>query len=123
MVVKFLNQNTYFPLDIKRLVEVSIECHGIGELNTINESFQANLKIRSTWLTPIDEINDPKAYDPKVDWNPNLYIENTVSVQSQSIKYKLEKSIDSPEDYRITEIHQVSGTFWTKYELQNVKYY
>lgn len=119
MVVKFLNQNFHYSENRKKIVEVRFECIGIGELDTINETFQAELIIRSTWNSPINDLNDSNAYDPKKDWNPNLSIENAVVIKSENITYKLEKSSDSLDNFRITEVRRVKGVFWERYQLSN----
>jgi len=64
-----------------RIIEVYIEFIQIGEVDTMNEKFQAIVKIKSKWLEN-EIITD---YDPKEYWNPKLFIENALHVLIQKI--------------------------------------
>lgn len=55
-----------------RVIECSMQFLQIGEVDTMNERFQAMVLIRSKWNEP-DKLTE---YDPKKNWNPKLYIEN-----------------------------------------------
>ena len=64
-----------------RIIEVQIVFLQIGEVDTMNEKFQAIVKIKSKWLEN-EIITD---YDPKGYWNPKLFIENALHVLIQKI--------------------------------------
>jgi hypothetical protein len=68
---KVENLNTFL-----RIIEVYIEFIQIGEVDTMNEKFQAIVKIKSKWI----ENENIKDYDPKEYWNPKLFIENALHV-------------------------------------------
>ena len=119
MVVKFINSENSPRLDRhyeKKFIEISFEYIGIGEVNTKNENYQAELIIESTWKS--DEVNI-KEYDPEVDWNPNLFIYNVMKIKSENISYRIDQK-NSSETY-ITEIRKVKGCFWDKFVLKDVR--
>lgn len=87
-----------------KLVEVHIQFCRIGEIDTINEKYQAEISIESKWIEKEAIIE----YDPKKHWNPQLHIENAVSISSEEIDYHVVRDHDS--DYNIiTEIRYVKG--------------
>jgi hypothetical protein len=65
-------------------VRVKFEFISLGEIDTMNEKFQASIKIKSWWETD-DKI---VAYSPKQHWNPKLYIENRIDAKKK-VTYKL----------------------------------
>jgi hypothetical protein len=68
---------------INKLVEVSIRFLSIGEIDTMNEKYQAEILIESKW-----NLDDLLTYDPKVDWNPKLYVENALNDCKEQITYQ-----------------------------------
>ncbi|CAF0942644.1 unnamed protein product [Brachionus calyciflorus] len=99
-----------YPVQIR----VSIEFLSIGEVDTLNEKFQAEVRIISKWC---DEQADKTEFKSEEDWNPYLFIENSLHDVKEEIKYK----IDKIDDYRreITETRIAKGNFWERIELQN----
>ena len=67
-----VNNTTEACLAPLRVVECSLQFLQIGEVDTMNERFQAVVLIKAKWYES-DKITD---YDPKKYWNPKLYIEN-----------------------------------------------
>ena len=53
-----------------RIIEVRIEFIQIGEVDTMNEKFQAIVKTKAKWY----ENSIIAEYDPKEHWNPKLFI-------------------------------------------------
>ena len=49
-------------------VQVVIEFTRIGEIDTMNEKYQAEVIIESKWV----EKREMTSYDPDVDWNPKV---------------------------------------------------
>lgn len=95
-------------------IRTSIEFLSIGEVDTLNEKFQAEVRIISKWF---DNRADKKKYDRKKDWNPKLFIENAMHDVKEKIKYKI---IMLDKDRReITETRMAKGNFWERIELQN----
>jgi hypothetical protein len=101
-------------LILPRLVEVSIVFLQIGEVDTINEKFQANIKITSKWCeyTVLDD------YDSRKDWNPEIFISNVLHLEKfkEEISYDLLKYSDKTI---IIETRISKGSFWEKMELND----
>jgi hypothetical protein len=70
-----------------RIIEVKIEFLSIGEVDTMNEKYQAEVKITAKWF----ETEDIVKYNRKKNWNPKLYIENALHDLKEDIKYKVTK--------------------------------
>ena len=68
-----------------KIVQVTVEFVKIGEIDTINEKYNAEIIIESKWITK--DIID--VYNPEQHWNPQLYIENILQESTEKIKYKL----------------------------------
>ena len=102
----------------KRCVSVTFEFVSIGEIDMMNEKFQAEVIIESKWkLTTSFEISGE--FDPKLHWNPELYIENAHYNIREQIKYRVTKVDD---DIFVTEYRLAKGNFWQRVELENVKF-
>ena len=94
-----------------RIIEVQIVFLQIGEVDTINEKFQAIVKIKSKWY----ENEILSEYDPREDWNPKLFIENALYDKFQEeISYDLKVCDDKT---LITETPISKGVFWERMEL------
>lgn len=83
------------------IVEVAFEFITIGEIDTLEETFQAEVIIESKWST--DE--DIDTYDPKNHWNPQLYVANSVDVK-ECVNYDI--CIES-QKMVVTEIRTIKG--------------
>ena len=70
-----------------KLIEVRIEFMSLGEVDTMNEKYQAEVKIRSRWYD--DEIIDQ--YDKNKHWNPKLFIQNALHDLKEDISYQCTK--------------------------------
>ncbi len=70
-----------------RIVEVRIVFLTIGEVDTMNEKYQAQVKIRSKWY----ENEELEEYDPNKNWNPKLFIENALHDLKEEITYTITK--------------------------------
>jgi hypothetical protein len=53
-----------------REVQISIQFLRLGEIDTINERYYAEINIESKWID-VGDVND---YDPKNQWNPKFLI-------------------------------------------------
>ena len=92
-----------FSNDVElKVVQVLVQFCRIGEIDTINEKFQAEVYMECTWLDK--ELSTD--YNPKVHWNPELYIENAINL-SEEIKYRVLKINNSSSE--ITEIRLIKG--------------
>lgn len=68
-----------------RYVQVTIEFVRIGEIDTMNEKYNAEIFIESKWI----ENNGILEYSPEKHWNPQLFIENALQEPKEKIKYSL----------------------------------
>lgn len=104
----------------KRCVLVSFEFVSIGEIDMMNERFQAEVIIESKWLISEDKLNtsNVESFDPKMHWNPDLYIENAHTNVREQKKYVVTKGKNN--EYFVTEYRLVTGNFWQRVELENV---
>lgn len=91
-----------------RYVQVVIEFYRIGEIDTMNEKYQAEIHIESKW---VENDTDIVEYDPKKHWNPKLYIENAFQEPKEHVTYEISKE---NENTFITEIRHVKGVFWER---------
>ncbi len=69
----------------KRTIQVYFEFIRIGEIDTMNEKYNAEICIESKWIEK-DHIQN---YNPEQHWNPQLFIENTLIEPKEKIKYKI----------------------------------
>ncbi len=92
-------------------IEVVIEFLKLGEIDTMNEKYQAEFNIESKW---IEDDNSIIAYDPKIHWNPQLYIENALQLTKENINYEIERQSDGI--LWVIEKRNVKGVFWERLE-------
>ena len=99
-----------------KIIECRIEFVKIGRIKTIEEEFSATVKIRSKWYE--DEIIEK--YDPKIHWDPKIYIENAVVNVNyfQDVSYK---TVQIENRTLVTEIRSCKGKNFTKIN-QNFNY-
>lgn len=99
------------PLDQKNVL-ITIEFVRIGEIDTMNEKYNAEILIETKWLSNEDIVE----YNSERHWNPKLYIENALQEPKEKIKHTVYR--ENGEVW-ITETRFVKGTFWERLELQN----
>lgn len=91
----------------KRCVSVAFEFVSIGEIDMMNEKFQAEVIIESMWqLTAGTDISGE--YDPRLYWNPQIYIENAHANLKEQIKHRVMKV---GHDIYVTEYRLVKGFY------------
>ena len=93
-----------------RLVLVSIEFVNIGEIDVMEERYDAEIKIKSRWYDD-EEI---EVYDSMVHWNPRFFIVNAMPDVKQDINYRVEK-LDGKSI--VTEIRVAKGNFWERFAI------
>jgi len=74
--------------DLVREVHVHVEFIKIGEIDIMNEKYTAEVHVQSKWKETDLTITK---YDPKVNWNPQLYIDNILNELKQTVEYSIEK--------------------------------
>ena len=70
----------------------------------MNEKFQADIKIESSWDD--EYVNDK--YNELSDWNPNLFVDNILTESRKTIKYKTER-INERNTTKVTQIQCIKG--------------
>jgi len=105
----------------------------VGEIDTLNERYQAHIAIEARWTIDIDKLSPTLSSDDQnrliegksisllnyceSHWHPQLYIENAVGDLKEQIRYSAKKSIIDNEIY-ICEHNDIKGLFWIKLELE-----
>jgi hypothetical protein len=94
----------------QRQVQVSIKFLRIGEIDMMNEKYQAEILLESRWVET-EKINE---YDPKnwKHWNPKLFIENAFEDIKQQLNYGI--AIENGKVI-VTETRMVHGKEIFKY--------
>ena len=90
-----------------KLVEVSIEFLSLGEIDTMNEKYEAEVRIKSRWYDD-EEIDE---YDKSIHWYPKLFIVNALPDVKEDIRYRVERLQNKSI---ITEIRIAKGKFWER---------
>jgi hypothetical protein len=106
----------------------------IGEIDTLNEKYQAQASIESRWSIQLDKILPNVSPDEQnrlihgksislikyseFNWHPQLYIENALGDLKEQIRYSAKKSKIDNQIY-ICEHRDIKGLFWEKLELQH----
>ena len=75
------------PNEIK-IVQVAIEFVRIGEIDTLNEKYNAEIFIEAKWIANEHIVGE---YNPERHWNPLLYIENALLEPKEKIKYTINR--------------------------------
>jgi hypothetical protein len=88
-----------------RIVRVMIEFTKLGEIDTLNDRFQAVFTIESKWIETRD--TDMTEYDPSKHWNPKLFIENAFQDPKETISYSVSRNSDNT--LTITETREAKG--------------
>jgi len=106
----------------------------IGEIDTLNEKYQAHAAIEARWSINIDKLLPSLSSDDyqrlikgksislikygESHWHPQLYIENAIGDLKEQIRYSAKRSTIDNEIY-ICEHRDIKGTFWEKLELEH----
>jgi hypothetical protein len=104
----------------------------IGEIDTLNEKYQAQASIEARWAVNFDSLAVDLSPDDRKHlingksvtlqkyaeshWHPQLYIENAIGDLKEQIRYSARKSKQDNEFY-VCEHRDVKGSFWEKLEL------
>ena len=89
-------------IDNKRHVKVYTQFTRIGDIDEENEKFYAEVRIESRWY----DLPSIVSYDPDENWNPQLYIENSVRIHQESVGFEVKKLEELVE---ITETRLICG--------------
>jgi len=105
----------------------------VGEIDTLNERYQAQVAIEARWSIDINNLSGSISSSDEQDliegksislvnynkshWYPQLYIENAVGDLKEQIRYSAKKSLIDNKIY-ICEHNDIKGSFWVKVELE-----
>ena len=99
----------------KKIIRICVEFQWFGQIDTANEKFQCRIRIESKWY----ENELMQEYDPKINWNPKLYIENSVYDKfDQKIEYEIKHAVGNNKTL-IIETRLIHGVFWERMELND----
>ncbi|CAF1302281.1 unnamed protein product [Adineta ricciae] len=121
-------------MDKATIVYVRLVFLRIGEIDTLNEKYQAHASIESRWFVPADKFTYILSSDDQLRlrkdksvllekyaeccWHPEIYIENSLGDLKEQIKYSAKLGKD-PQMIQICEHRVIKGSFWEKLELQH----
>lgn len=96
-------------------VYIRVSFTKIYDIDTINQRFQAEVLIESKWSDP--NVKNSNFDVSKLNWKPDLYIENAINDPREEIAYKVVE--DNNNSIMVSEIRKVKGLFWENLELEN----
>ncbi len=103
------------------VVTCSLQFIQIGEVDTVNERFQAIIELEAKWednkipdnsLNKIFQSKDWKEWDPKIFIENSLYDKNNIE-EITFFATKISNTI------QVTETRIIKGSFWEKMELND----
>ena len=87
-----------------KIVSIGIQFDRFGEIDTMNEKYQADVKIVATWED--DQVIDK--YIEGIHWNPELYVENLLTENRKTTKYMIER-INEKNTTKIIQTQNIKG--------------
>ncbi|CAF0923982.1 unnamed protein product [Adineta steineri] len=106
----------------------------IGEIDTLNEKYQAQASIEARWQVEIDKLLPDLSPEDQTrltagksvsllkyaasHWTPQLYIENAIGDLKEQIRYTAKKYRQDNQVY-VCEHRDIKGAFWEKLELHH----
>ncbi|CAF0924734.1 unnamed protein product [Didymodactylos carnosus] len=122
-------QSTAIPVGIRLMFS------RIGEIDTLNEKYQAQVYIEARWSSDLvrlkltteqhRQLNEGKSvtilkFNEK-NWTPELFIENAIGELKEVLRYTLKKGNTqrSGQLIEICEHRDLKGVFWEKLELHH----
>lgn len=87
---------------------MKIEFNKMGEIDTMNEKYSAEVIIESKWSDFDTSIVD---YDPLKHFNPKVFVQNVLNEPKETVRYEVEREVNC---LKITEIKTVKGKFSSK---------
>lgn len=80
----------------------------IGEIDSLNQKFMADAFIEVKWFDP--DLSPDTKYNPEVNWNPKLYLLNSVGDLKQHVWYT---------HYSISDYKKIAGKISFGNEVNN----
>ena len=118
-----------------REVELRVIFIGIGEIDTVNQKFFAEILVEAKWEDPnlcsefINTAENSNTEEKELTssqkyWNPKIYIENIINDPKQTVHHRIKKveTVKETEQsqfrYWIYEYRKTKGFFFEKLELE-----
>lgn len=111
----FVNQENFKKKE-PVVVEVFLIFLRVGEIDNVKERFQADAYFEASWEDNTVVNADSGVFDPHLNWEPELFIENAVGNLKQDVKYRMERCKET-NSVRIHEMRNIRGIFWERLEL------
>lgn len=88
----------------------------VGEIDTLNERFYAEILFEASWEEPALAGSPKKEFNPSMYWTPKLELMNGMGGLHDEINYTIH--YDRNGTATVTEHHNLKGTLWERMELQ-----
>ncbi|CAF0924315.1 unnamed protein product [Rotaria sp. Silwood1] len=88
----------------------------VGEIDTLNERYYAEILFEASWEEPKLKGLQKKPFDSTVYWTPQLELVNGIGELHDTIMYSVRH--DRQGVATVTEHHKLKGTLWERMELQ-----
>lgn len=116
-----------------REVQIRIIFLRVGEIDTLNEKFFAEILVESKWEEPdlsvefdlssglLQLSNEEKELSNiSKYWNPKIYIENCLNDPKQTVHHKIKKEVIKPFGEKQVDENKLNFKFWL-YEYRKIK--
>jgi hypothetical protein len=89
----------------------------VGEIDTLNERYYAEILFEASWQEPRLKGSSTEIFDPAVYWTPELELMNGIGELRDEVAYSLHYNVQGTAT--VTEHHKLKGTLWERMELQH----
>ena len=89
----------------------------MGEIDTLNERFYAELLLEASWEETSFKGLQTRPFDPAIHWTPELELINGIGELQDDVTYSVR--YDKQGLATVTEHHRLKGTLWERMELQH----
>ena len=87
----------------------------IGEIDTVKETFAADVFIQAKWAEPSLKCKEGSTVDWDQYWSPKLYVENLLGEGREEIWHSVQ--FDDHHNATVVQRRRVKGTFLENMEL------
>ena len=108
----FVNSNESIKKEDPVVVQIYLIFMRVGEIDNVKERFQCDAYFEASWED--DAVDIKTGFNPAINWDPELFIDNSVGNLKQDIKYRVERRNNKT---KIVEMRTIKGIFWERLEL------
>jgi hypothetical protein len=101
-------------------VQVRVEFIRLGDIDTMNDKFNAEVRVTSRWIDDKTDFGEDRVFDKEKKfkyWHPNIFIENALTLHEEK-SYKIEQ-LEKGLGSLVTETRIAKGYFWERIELND----